>query len=315
MALSAQENWKSQILKASIVAGLLVMLGGCAAPSTPPVNPQSQATQGIGGQADANPATPSASLNALQAWAESGDIGAQYDLGLTLADSDSKAAGRWFEGAALQGYGPAAYQMGLMQSEPKRAVEWYSMASAMDHIGAQYKLGDAYLNARGTAMEPEWGMMWFERAARAGSVDAQRALGVAMATGAAGTVQRREALMWLLIAARQTMDMGSDAAADMISALKARLNPAAIKLAEQQAEVWVKEASSTDVGDRATVRFTQYALNRLGYDAGYADGIDGERTYDAIVAFRVAEQMGGGGIDGALLDRLRERLSDLKRRN
>ncbi len=315
MALSAQKNRKTHILKASIAAGLLVMLGGCAAPNTQPENPQSQATQGMEGRAGANPAAPSASLSALQAWAESGDVGAQYDLGLTLVDSDAKAAGRWFEGAALQGYGPAAYQMGLMQSDPKRAVEWYSMASAMDHIGAQYKLGDAYLNARGTAMEPEWGMVWFERAARAGSVDAQRALGVAMATGAAGAVQRREALMWLLIAARQTGDVGGDAGADMISALKARLNSGAVKLAEQKAEDWVKEASSTDVGDRATVRFTQHALNRLGYDAGYADGIDGERTYDAIVAFRLAEKMGGGGIDGALLDRLRERLSDLKRRN
>lgn len=315
MALSAQKNRKSHISKAGIAAGLLVMLGGCAAPNTQPENPQSQATQGIEGRAGANPAAPSASLSALQAWAESGDVGAQYDLGLTLADSDVKAAGRWFEGAALQGYGPAAYQMGLMQSDPKRAVEWYSMASAMDHIGAQYKLGDAYLNARGTAMEPEWGMVWFERAARAGSVDAQRALGVAMATGAAGAVQRREALMWLLIAARQAGGVGDDAGADMISALKARLNSAAVKLAEQKAEAWVKEASSTEVGDRATVRFTQHALNRLGYDAGYADGIDGERTYDAIVAFRVVEKMGGGGIDGALLDRLRERLSDLKRRN
>jgi len=315
MALSAQVNWKSHILKVSIAAGLVVMLGGCAAPKTPPVNPQSQATQGTGGEADANPAAPSASMSALQAWAESGDVGAQYDLGLTLADSDSKAAGRWFEGAALQGYGPAAYQMGLMQSDPKRAVEWYSMASAMDHIGAQYKLGDAYLNARGTAMEPEWGMMWFERAARAGSAEAQHALGVAMASGVAGAVQRREALVWLLIAAHQIMDTGDAAGDDVISALKARLNPAAIKSAAQQAEAWVKEVSSTNVGDRATVRFTQHALNRLGYDAGYADGIDGERTYDAIVAFRIAEKMGGGGIDGALLDRLRERLSDLKRRS
>jgi len=313
MALSAQEIWKSHIFKVSIAAGLVVVLGGCAAPNTPPVNPQSQATQGTGRLADANFATPSASLSALQAWAESGDVGAQYDLGLTLADSDAKAAGRWFEGAALQGYGPAAYQMGLMQSEPKRAVEWYSMASAMDHIGAQYKLGDAYLNARGTAMEPEWGMMWFERAARAGSAGAQHALGVAMASGVAGSVQRREALVWLLIAAHQVMDTSGAAGDDVISALKARLNSAAIKSAEQQAEAWVKEASSTDVGDRATVRFTQHALNRLGYDAGYADGIDGERTYDAIVAFRIAEKMGGGGIDGALLDRLRERLSGLNR--
>ena len=293
------------------------MLGGCAAPNNSPETPKTQAMKGAGGEVAANPETPSASLIALQAWAKTGDIGAQYDLGLTLADSDPKAASRWFENAALQGYGPAADQMGLMQTAPKRAVEWYSMASAMDHIGAQYKLGDAYLNGRGTAKEPEWGMMWFERAARAGSAEAQRALGVAMASGVVGAGQRREALMWLLIsegpALDQALDQAMGAGGDVIRTLKARLSPAVIKLAGQQAEAWVKEASSTEVGDRATVRFTQYALSRLGFDPGFADGIDGERTYDAIVAFRAVERMGGGGIDGALLDRLRERLSAHKR--
>jgi len=313
MTRSAEAKRRNHLLMVSIAAGLAVVLGGCAAPNNSPATPKTQAIQGAGGEVAAKQAVPSASLSALQAWAEAGDVGAQYDLGLTLAESDPKAAGRWFENAALQGYGPAAFQMGLMQTASKRAVEWYSMASAMDHVGAQYKLGDAYLNGRGTAKEPEWGMMWFERAARAGSAEAQRALSVAMATGVAGTVQRREALMWLLISEGQAMDQAMGAGDGVMRPLKARLSPAAIKLAGQQAEAWVKGSSSTEVGDRATVRFTQYALSRLGFDPGFADGIDGERTYDAIVAFRAVEKMGGGGIDGALLDRLRERLSAHKR--
>jgi len=309
MTLSVDAKGRAHVKTVRVAVGLAIisslMLSGCGAPQATGEPLQTQETQEL--EAASTPQV--SSLNALQAWAESGDVGAQYDLGLSLADSEPKTASRWFEGLALQGYGPAAYQMGLMQSEPKRAVEWFSMASAMDHIGAQYQLGDAYLKGRGTAKEPEWGMMWFERAARAGSTQAQRGLAAALASGVAGPMQRREALMWLLIAERQ--DRSADD--DEINALKARLNSTAVTLAGQQAEAWVKVTGSNEIGDRATVRFTQYALSRLGFDPGYADGIDGERTYDAIVAFRKVENLGGGGIDGALLDRLRERLSALKR--
>ncbi|HEY9079528.1 peptidoglycan-binding protein [Magnetovibrio sp.] len=305
MALSAVTNGRTRMLVSAVATGVAVLLSGCAGSGDTANVQKAQENQSVEANLVERGAALSSSQAALQAWAESGDVGAQYDLGLTLAESDPQAAGQWFERAALQGYGAAAYQMGLMQSDLKRAVEWHSMAAAMDHVGAQYELGDAYFNGRGTAKEPEWGMMWFERAARAGSAKAQHALGAAMAAGVAGSAQRREALTWLLIA--QANGTSDDAGA--IDSLKGRLNAAAVEQAVQQAQAWVKEMRPTDTVDRATVRFVQYALARLGYEPGYADGIDGERTYDAIVAFRGVESMGGGGIDGALLDRLRERLS------
>jgi hypothetical protein len=280
--------------------GFALTLGGCGGNANKPKPIQAA-------QETANePAQP---LNTLRAWAESGDIGAQYDLGLTLAESDPAAAARWFESAALQGQGAAAYQLGLMQSDPNRAVEWYSMASAMGHIGAQYQLGEAYLNGRGTAKEPGWGLMWMERSARAGYGPAQLALGVAMASGVAGRGQRARALTWLLIADDNNIEGG----APVISALRARLSNTYIESAEQHAQSWRNEPFSDTTGDRASLRFAQYALSRLGYDPGTADGIDGERTYGAIADFRAAEGLGGGGCDGKLLDRLRERLTVLNR--
>lgn len=247
----------------------------------------------------------SQALSTLQALAESGDIGAQYDMGLTLAKTDPTAAARWFESAALQGQGAAAYQLGLMQTDPKRAVEWHSMASAMGHIGAQYELGEAYLNGRGTAKEPGWGLMWMERSARAGYGPAQLALGVAMASGVAGRGQRARALTWLLIAEANNIQ----GTATAIQSLKAQLSDAYIESAEQGAQSWQDEPFSDANGDRSSLRFAQFALSRLGYDPGTADGIDGERTYGAIADFRAAEGLGGGGCDGKLLDRLRERLT------
>jgi len=245
----------------------------------------------------------------LMRYAQSGDVGAQYDLGLTLALSNPKAAAGWLEQAALQGYGAAAYELGKIQTEPKRAIEWYSMASAMGHVGAQHELGDAYFNGLGTAREPGWGLMWFERAARAGYADAQYAMGMVMANDKVGPVQPDKALVWLLIA--QANEHG--AAQSQIDQLKADLSPEAIAFAQQRAHTWTNEPVSDAAGDRATLRFTQYALGRLGYAPGPADGIAGAMTENAIAAFRAKENLGGGGLDGRVLDRMRERLAALRR--
>lgn len=246
----------------------------------------------------------SASNAQLLAWAETGDVGAQYDLGLSLAESDPKTAMRWLESAALQGYDAAAFELGIIQPNPKRAIEWYSMAAAMGHVGAQFELGEAYLNGRGTVKEVGWGMVWLERAARAGHVEAQYALGNAMLAGGAGSFSRDEALVWLLIA-QANKRTGLDA---MIEDVKAPLNADLIAVAQQRAAAWYNELNSKAVDDRALTRFAQYALGRLGYDAGIADGLDGGRTQAAIAAFRLAESLGAGGLDGTTLDQLRTRL-------
>lgn len=298
----------ARLLKSGVAVGLMVglvpVLSGCGANTH---NAKAQQGQNSAkAVADSAPAP----LQALTALAESGDVGAQYDLGLSLVDSDPQAAGRWFESAALQGQGAAAYQLGLMQSNPKRAVEWFSMASAMGHLGAQYELGEAYLGGRGTAKEPGWGLMWLEHAARGGNAEAQLALGKALSSGIAVPARRNEALVWLMIA--QTHNV--EGAAEAIGALKMRVSSAAFSAAEAQAASWNNEPASDATGGQATMRFVQYALGRLGYDAGPTDGIDGERTWAAITAFRKAEKLElGDGVDGAMLDRLRERLAALKR--
>jgi len=276
------------------------ILGGCAG------NGAKTNTQ----TADANkPQAEAESLAGLRTYAKAGDIGAQFDLGLSLTETDFKAASTWLERAALQGYGPAAHQLGLLQDDPKRAVEWYSMASAMGHVASQYEMGNAYLNGRGTAKEPGWGLMWVERAARAGNGDAQFTMGQAMAKGLVGPAQRGEALVWLLIAAGN----GGADAEPIIEDIKARLSTETIATAELRAGAWTNEPETDGLEDRAALRFAQYALARLGYDAGPADGISGDLTQTAIAAFRAQQDMRAGGLDGRMLDRLRERLALLKR--
>ncbi|MFC1673324.1 peptidoglycan-binding protein [Pseudomonadota bacterium] len=298
-------RWRSSralirvLLVTPVLAGVVV---ACA-----PV-PKKDADQGVASEAQNQTAeTAPAAVQDVPT-----DMDELYRLGVELGDSDPETAAMYFEGAALQGHGGAAFRMGELQSKPKRAVEWYSMAAAMDQVEAQYALGDAYLNGRGTAKEPAWGLSWLERAARGGHAKAQFAMGVALATGMTGGPQREEAMVWLLIA----QDNKYADAAPVISVLKARLKSQAIATAKERAAAWSNEAS-TDGEARAHVRYAQHALNRLGFDAGLADGITGDRTTAAVTAFRqsqgLAQGPGEGGIDTAMLERLRERLAILNR--
>lgn len=233
---------------------------------------------------------------------------ALYEQAMALIETDPTQAGLMFEGAALQGHGEAAYQLGLLQSDTKRQVEWYSMAASVGQVDAEYALGEAYLNGIGTAKEPAWGLSWFERAARSGHARAQYAMGVALAAGLTGPGMQEEALVWLLIAKKN----GFADADLMIGFLQARLSSSILAAVQERADTWSNEPTG-DAEARATTRFAQHALGRLGFDAGLADGIRGERTDQAVSAFREAEGMKPGGLDGRTLDVLRERIAVLNR--
>lgn len=251
---------------------------------------------------------PSATASGESADAMSTDPEALHAQATAMMEQDPAQAALLFEGAALQGHGAAAYQLGLLQTDPKRRVEWHSMAASVGQVDAQYALGEAYLNGRGTAKEPAWGLSWFERAARAGHAPAQYAMGAALATGLAGSAMHEEALVWMLIAKKN----GHADADLMVGFLQSRLSVSALAAVQARAGAWTNEPAG-DAEARATTRFAQHALARLGFGAGLADGLRGERTDQAVSAFRKAQGLGEGGLDGRTLDLLRERVAVLNR--
>lgn len=259
-------------------------------------------------QAKTGPDAKSAAQESTQGKDMSADAEALYAQAMTLVQTDPAQAGLMLEGAALQGHGDAAYQLGLMQSDANRRIEWYSMAASVGQMDAEYALGKAYLNGIGTAKEPAWGLSWFERAARAGHAPAQYALGVALSTGLTGPAMYEEALVWLLIAKKN----GFADADLLIGFLDARLSSSVLTSVQKRADAWTNEPAG-DAEGRATTRFAQHALGRLGFDAGLADGIQGGRTDTAVSAFRQSQGLEPGGLDGRTLDALRERLAVLNR--
>lgn len=269
---------------------LAASLGACT--PQPKAGPTVQAAQS---------ATASINSNSM-------DADALYDAAMALVETDTAQAGLMFERAALQGHGEAAYQLGLLQTDAKRQIEWHSMAASVGQVDAQYTLGEAYLYGRGTAKEPAWGLSWFERAARAGHARAQYALGAAMATGLVGPALREDALVWMIIAQKN----GYAEAALMVSLLQPRVSTSAWADIQDRAKAWTNEPAG-DAEARATTRFAQYALGRLGFDAGLADGIQGDRTDIAVNAFRASQGMKAGKLNGRTLDLLRERVALLNR--
>lgn len=269
---------------------LTVSLGACT--PQPKAGPTVQADQS---------ATASINLTSM-------DADALYDAAMALVETDVAQAGLMFERAALQGHGEAAYQLGLLQTDAKRQVEWHSMAASVGQVDAQYTLGEAYLYGRGTAKEPAWGLSWFERAARAGHAQAQYALGAAMATGLVGPAMREDALVWMIVAQRN----GYAEAALMVSLLQPRVSASAWADIQDRAKAWTNEPAG-DAEARATTRFAQYALGRLGFNAGLADGIQGDRTDMAVNVFRASEGLKAGKLNGRTLDLLRERIALLNR--
>ena len=306
LRMSEFDRMRRVALSSTLALGL--GLSACA-PQTK-TGPQAQA--GVAGQVEggAGQTQPldTAESSAKSHAALSDALEVLYRRAMVLAKTDTEQATGLFESAAMQGHGEAAYQLGLLQTDAKRQVEWHSMAAAVGQVDAQYALGEAYLNGRGTAKEPAWGLSWFERAARAGHAGAQYAMGVAMATSLTGPTMREEALVWLLIATKNRFQ-GADL---MVAFLQARLSSSAWAAAQERAKAWTNEPAG-DAEARATTRFAQHALGRLGFDAGLADGIQGERTDKAVSAFRVAQGISAGVLYGRTLDLLRERLAVLNR--
>lgn len=276
------------------------VLTACEPQTTPSADGTQLATGGAGAH--------SPDAQGGEAAALPDDPEALFAYAMARLESDPDGAAVAFEGAALQGHGPAAYQMARQQDDLQVAVGWYAMAAGEGVVEAQYALGQAYLYGQGTAREPAWGVSWFERAARRDFAPAQYALGLALQSGVLGGAQPEEALVWFLVAKGNGFD-GAELAATL---LEARLSETNVNTARERAAAW-QEGPTGDGDARADTRFAQYALSRLGFDAGLADGIEGERTRQAVSDFRVRENLGPGGLNARTLDLLRDKLAALGR--
>jgi TPR repeat protein len=131
-----------------------------------------------------------ASLSEIQKEAEEGNSHAQYTLARMYqngegVDSDNKKAIEWYTKAVEQGNANALYNLGTMyqygEGVPQdiiKAVELITRAAGQGFAWAQYNLGEFYQNGVGVPIDKKKALEWYAKAAENENARAQFTLGL-----------------------------------------------------------------------------------------------------------------------------------------
>ena len=250
---------------------------------------------------------------ALREAADAGDAKAMFEIGSRYAEArgveeDMAAAAKWYEKAAEQGLAPAEYRIGNFYEKGigvardlDKAKTWYGLAAEQGNASAMHNLAVLHAMATDGAADNQSAAHWFQQAAELGVRDSQFNLGIMAAKGAGMPQNLEESYKWFALVAKAG---DKDAAAKRDEVAKA-MRPEQLERARAAAELWqakpLDQAANTvdtppawqgapaalaSADMKKAVRNIQHILNKNGYAVGGADGIMGERTKRAIMAFQ-----------------------------
>jgi len=177
---------------------------------------------------------------ALVVGALAGSIGVSSEKRASAPEQAAQQAERFADLAKLADKGdPAAeYELAMMYmygsgvaKKETEARKWLERSAGHGNTAAQYELGLALRDGRGAIQDFPGATRWITLAAEAGYGRAQFALGVMYRMGTGTPVDDVKAYTWLNLAAAQ----GVDGAAAVREAVRARLSPAEIELAQSEA--------------------------------------------------------------------------------
>ncbi len=119
-------------------------------------------------------------------------------------NADRRLAHQWYNRAALAGYAPSQYRLGIINltgdnQDYIQAAEFFRLAAAQDYPPAQFQLGHLYLAGLGLAKDRDRALKLFEQAAKGGNQLAQYQLGMLLAA----SQNYSQAEKWLQAAADQ----------------------------------------------------------------------------------------------------------------
>ncbi|MGX9571177.1 peptidoglycan-binding protein [Mesorhizobium sp. f-mel] len=284
------------------------------------------ATANIDIPADAGPA-------ALRDAAAGGDAKALFEIGSRYAESrgvkqDMAAAAKWYEKSAELGFAPAEYRIGNFYEkgtgvarDVKKAKTWYQLAAAQGNASAMHNLAVLFAMAADGVTDNESAAHWFQAAAELGVKDSQFNLGILAAKGVGMKQNLEESYKWFALVAKA----GDKDAAAKRDEIAEALRPEQLERARAAAELWKAEpidpaANSADIPEswqdgtpqttasvdmKKVVQNIQRILNKNGYEAGNADGVMGQKTKDAIMAFQTDNDLQAtGAVDEKLVKAL-----------
>lgn len=269
----------------------------------------------------------------LRQAAANGDEVALFEVGRRYTDGvgvnrDLGEASKWYELSASAGFGPAQYRLGNfyekghgVKRDLKLASEWYVKAADAGNALAMHNL--AVINATGVVTEEpdmKTAVSWFTRAADLGVKDSQVNLGILYTRGMGVEQNTVEAYKWFAIASKAG---DADASAKRDTVANA-MRPDQLEQARAEVALWKakivdpaantvsipdswknKNAESVGFTAQQFIQTAQNLLTKHGFDPGPADGLMGDKTRDAIMAF---QQRSGLDVDGKLSQELLNKL-------
>lgn len=250
----------------------------------------------------------------LRQAAESGDpkalfeVGRRYTSGIN-GNPDLKKAFEWYKLSAERNFAPAQYRLGNfyekghgVERDVEKAAQWYKKAADQGNALAMHNL--AVISAMGvlkTGADLEGARRWFSKAAQLGIKDSQVNLGVIYAKGMGMEKDISQGYKWFAIAAKA----GDKDAAEKRDIVAKALRPEQIETLRAEVENWepgkldersnslsipdawkINPQTTASLNSKATIKKTQEILNKLGFNAGVADGKIGARTRNAIKTFQ-----------------------------
>ena len=250
---------------------------------------------------------------ALRDAAAAGDAKALFEIGSRYAEArgvkeDMVAAAKWYGEAAERGFAPAEYRIGNfyekgigVERDIAKSKEWYRRAAEKGNASAMHNLAVLFAMGADGAADNDAATRWFSQAADLGVKDSQFNLGILAAKGAGMQQNLEESYKWFALVAKSG---DKDAAAKRDEIAKA-LRPEQLERAKQATDLWKPKpldeaANSIEIPSawqdaptttasfdmKKAVQNIQRILAKNGYDAGGTDGVMGDRTKKAIMAFQ-----------------------------
>ncbi len=240
---------------------------------------------------------------------------------------DAAWAAKWYEKSAALGFAPAQYRVGNLYEKGigvdrdiKKAKTYYQLAAEQGNASAMHNLAVLYAMAADGTADNQTAARWFQQAADLGVKDSQFNLGILAAKGAGMPQNLEESYKWFALVAK-TGD--KDAAAKRDEIAKA-LRPEQLERARATTELWKAKpldqvansvdippawedapATTASIDMKKAVQNIQRILNKNGYDAGGTDGVMGDKTKKAIMAFQTDNGLGATGeVDDKLVKAL-----------
>ncbi|RWA61771.1 peptidoglycan-binding protein [Mesorhizobium sp.] len=280
--------------------------------AVPPAGSTPQAAAKIDIPADAGPP-------ALRDAAAGGDAKALFEVGSRYAESrgvkeDMKAAAKWYEKSAELGFAPAEYRIGNFYEKGigvtrdiKKAKTFYQLAAEQGNASAMHNLAVLFAMAADGVTDNESAAHWFQAAADLGVKDSQFNLGILAAKGVGMKQNLEESYKWFALVAKT----GDKDAASKRDEIANALRPEQLERARAATELWKPKpidqaANSADIPEswqdgtpqttasidmKKAVKNIQLILNKNGYEAGGADGVMGDKTKTAIMAFQTDNKL------------------------